>query len=108
VPQRALWLTTVATVVLVAGTGRLSELFVLSSLAVLAQYGVALTALGVLAWRGAAGLSRRVLVLVPLSLVGVVLAAQGAERKEVVVAVAVLLAGEGIRRIFARSPRAAL
>lgn len=102
VPQRALWLTTVATVALVASTHRLSELFVLSSLAVLAQYGVALTSLGVLAWRGAPGFSRRALWMVPLSLGGVALAAQGAEPREFVVAAAVLVAGEGIRRASAR------
>lgn len=102
VPQRALWLTTLATLVLVASTHRLSELFVLSSLAVLAQYGVTLTSLGVLAWRGAPGFSRKVLWMVPLSLGGVALAAQGAEPREFLVAGAVLVAGEGIRRVSVR------
>jgi amino acid transporter len=102
VPQRALWLTTLAVVVLVAVTRKLSALFVLSSLAVLAQYGAALTSLGVLAWRGEHGFSRKSLWMVPLSLVGVVLAARGAEPREFVVAALVLAAGEGIRRVADR------
>jgi basic amino acid/polyamine antiporter, APA family len=102
VPQRALWLTTIAVIVLVVATRQLSVLFVLSSLAVLAQYGAALTSLGALAWRGERGLSRKAIWMVPLSLIGVFLAAQGAKRKEFVVAFAVLLAGEGLRRAFGR------
>jgi basic amino acid/polyamine antiporter, APA family len=102
VPQRALWLTTLAVVVLVSATRQLSALFVLSSLAVLAQYGAALTSLGVLSWRGDRGFSRRALWLLPPSLLGVALAARGAEPREFVVAGAVLAAGEGIRRVAER------
>lgn len=102
VPQRALWLTTVAVVLLVVATRQLSVLFVLSSLAVLAQYGAALTSLGALSWRGEHGFSRKALWMVPLSFTGVLLAAQGAKKKEFAVALAVLLAGEAIRRTFTR------
>jgi amino acid transporter len=102
VPQRALWLTVSAVVVLVVATRQLSVLFVLSSLAVLAQYAAALMSLGALAWRGERGLSRRAIWMVPLSLLGVTLAAQGAKRKEFVVAFAVLLAGEALRRMSRR------
>jgi amino acid transporter len=102
VPQRALWLTTVAVVVLVAATRKLSALLVLSSLAVLAQYGAALTALGVMAWRGERGFSRKNMWMVPPSLLGFLLAAQGAEVREFIVAAAVLAAGEGIRRVARR------
>jgi amino acid transporter len=102
VPQRALWLTTVAVVVLVGATRQLAALFVLSSLAVLAQYAAALTSLGVLSWRGERGFSRKALWLLPPSLLGVALATQGAEVREFVVAAFVLAAGEGIRRVALR------
>ena len=100
VPQRALWATTVV-VVLVSFLGKLTELFVLSSLAVLAQYAVSLASLAVLAVRGQHGLRRVHLWPVPLSVVGIVLAAQGAEAVEIVVAVIVVAMGEGLRRFAA-------
>jgi APA family basic amino acid/polyamine antiporter len=106
VPQRALWLTTLAVVVLVSATRQLSALFVLSSLAVIAQYGAALMSLGVLSWRGDYGFSRRALWVLPPSLLGVALAARGAEPREFLVAAAVLAAGEGIRRVSERRSRA--
>ncbi len=98
VPQRALWLTVGAVVVMVSLSSRITELFVLSSLAVLSQYSVVLASLAVLAWRGSHGLTRRHLWPVPLSLLGIALAAQGAEARELLVAAAVIVAGEGIRR----------
>jgi APA family basic amino acid/polyamine antiporter len=102
VPQRSLWITALAVTVLVSFLGKLSELFVLSSLAVLAQYAATLAALGVLAWRGQHGLARRHFWPVPLSLIGIVLAAQGAERTEIVVACVVIAMGEVLRRWAAR------
>lgn len=104
VPQRSLWLTSAAVVVMVALAGRLTELFVLSSLAVLAQYGVTLAALAVLAWRRQHGLSRHHLWPVPLSVVGIALAAQGAEAREFGVAATVVVAGEVLRRVFGSKP----
>jgi amino acid transporter len=98
VPQRALWITAVTVVVIVSFLGKLSELFVLSSLAVLAQYAATLAALGVLAWRGEHGLDRRHIWPVPLSLIGIALATQGAEKAEIVVAAVVIALGEVLRR----------
>jgi amino acid transporter len=100
VPQRALWLTVTAVVTMVALSGRLTQLFVLSSLAVLAQYGVTLASLGALAWRRQHGLSRHHLWPVPLSMAGILVAALGAKRMEMAVAAIVVLAGEGLRRGF--------
>jgi amino acid transporter len=80
VPQRALWITAVGVTILVAFSERLSQLLVLSSLAVLAQYAVALGSLGVLALRRQERLSLHHFWPVPLSVVGLVLAARGAVR----------------------------
>jgi amino acid transporter len=103
VPQRALWFTAAAVAaLLVVGPEKLTALFVLSSLAVLAQYTAALAALAVLAWRERCGFSRRHLWPVPLSLAGVALAARGAEWNELVTAIALIFAGEGLRRFAHR------
>lgn len=99
VPQRALWLTAFAVVLLVALSDRPSELFVLSSLTVLAQYSTALAALGVLALRRTHGVPRRALWIVALSVVGIALAAHGAELREVIGILGVYVLGEAIRRI---------
>jgi amino acid transporter len=101
VPQRALWTTAAVVLVIVSFLGKLTELFVLSSLAVLAQYAVSLASLAVLAVREQHGLRRVHLWPVPLSVVGIVLAAQGAEAVEIVVAVVVVAMGEGLRRFAA-------
>ena len=98
VPQRALWITTAVVLVLVSFLGKLTELFVLSSLAVLAQYAVTLGSLAVLSLRRAHGLHRGHIWPVPLSIVGIALAAQGAEPAELVAAAVVVFAGEGLRR----------
>lgn len=103
VPQRALWITTLVVVVIVSLLGKLTELFVLSSLAVLAQYAVTLASLAVLSVRQQHGLRHAHLWPVPLSLVGIVLAAQGAEVIELVAAAVVVLAGEGLRRYVSRT-----
>ncbi len=103
VPQRALWLTTLVVVVIVSLLGKLTELFVLSSLAVLAQYTVTLASLAVLSVRRQHGLRRAHLWPVPLSIIGIALAAQGAEPVEIAVAAIVVLAGEGLRRYASRA-----
>lgn len=97
VPQRALWITVAAAVTLLVGSRAITELFVLSSLAVLLQYCVVLTALAVLALRGARGLGRRHLWAVPLSAAGVFFAVRGARIREIVTAACVLLFGELLR-----------
>lgn len=92
VPQRALWAT--ALVVLVAVlSGKLMELFALSSVAVLAQYGVSVLALVVLALRGARRLSRWHLWPAPLALAVVGLMARAARPRELAVALGMLLVG---------------
>jgi amino acid transporter len=106
VPQRALWLTTLVVIVIVSLLNQLTELFVLSSLAVLAQYSVSLASLAVLSLRGQHGLKPIHLWPVPLSVIGIVLAAQGAEPIEIVVCAVVVLAGEGFRRYANRASRA--
>ena len=98
VPQRALWITALVVLVIVSFLGKLTELFVLSSLAVLAQYAVTLASLAVLSARRQHGLRRVHLWPVPLSVVGIALAAQGAEAGELVAAAVAVLAGEVLRR----------
>lgn len=102
VPQRALLATAVTVVVMLVFAGRLTQLFVLSSLAVLAQYGAVLASLAVLALRGSHGLSRAHLWPIPLSALGIGLAVQGAELREVLVAAGVAAVGEGLRRYARR------
>jgi amino acid transporter len=107
VPRRALWITAAAAAVIVAfGTG-LTGLFVLSSLAVLAQYGAAMMSLGILAWRRQRALSPLLVSLVAAAAPGILLAVQGAEAVEMVVAAAVVIGGELLRRVLKTSPRAA-
>ncbi len=81
VPQRALWLT--ATLALgISVSGKLTELFVLSSLAVLAQFVMSTAALVALAWRREHGLRRSHLWPTPLALIaigGVAISAQAIE-----------------------------
>lgn len=92
VPQRALWLTVAAVGALVA-LGQLGQLLVLSSVAVLAQYLVCTAALGRLAWRRQARLSRRHLWPLPFVIVAVALVGRGARLSEIGVALGVLLLG---------------
>lgn len=92
-PVRALLGTAVLVALLVLGSSHLTALFVLSSLAVLAQYTAVLASLFVLSRRGERGLRKRDAWVVPLSLVGIGLAARGAEEGEVAVALGVILGG---------------
>jgi amino acid transporter len=99
VPQRALWITVVAVAVF-AQLGALGELLALSSVAVLAQYGVTAAALLVLAARRVRGLTRWHMLPAPLALLAIVLIAQGATSSELLVAGGVL--GLGLGLLFLR------
>jgi amino acid transporter len=92
VPRTALALTSLAIAGLVAA-GELSELFVLSSIAVLTQYGVSAAALAVLAARRRRGLRRTHIWPAPLAVVAVVLVGAAADSKELYVAAAALAVG---------------
>jgi amino acid transporter len=98
VPRRALVITAGAIIVLVLGSSGLTPLFVLSSLAVLAQFSAALVSLAILAHRRAASLTPRYALIVYASVPGILLALRGAKAEEVVVAAGVVLAGEALRR----------
>jgi amino acid transporter len=93
VPRRALvvtWLLVGAFV----GIGDLGELFALSSLAVLMQFGVTAAALMALAFRRERGLRPRDAWPGPLTLaVGLILASLGATAREGIVAVGVVVVG---------------
>jgi amino acid transporter len=93
VPRRALWLTWLLVTVLV-NLGELHELFALSSIAVLMQYGVTAAALVSLAWRRQRQLRLRdawpALFILPLCMTLVVF---GATWRETVVALGVVLVG---------------
>ena len=96
VPSRAL-LVTWALVVLLLQSGTRAELFALSSVAVLMQYGVTAASLAILARRGERGLSpRHALLALPALAVAFALGA-GASRREAVVATAAVLLGLGLR-----------
>jgi len=92
VPRAALALTSLAIAGLVSA-GELGELFVLSSVAVLAQYGVSAAALAVLAARRRRGLRRRHIWPAPLALAAVVLVGAAAQPKELRVAAGALAVG---------------
>lgn len=92
VPQRALWITAAAVGLLISA-GSLAELFVLSSVAVLAQYAVSVAALGRLSLARRHGLGRRHLWPVPLALGAIVLVARAARWREILVATSVLAVG---------------
>jgi APA family basic amino acid/polyamine antiporter len=99
VPLRALVVTWVIVTVFV-NAGDLSELFALSSIAVLAQYGVSAAALAVLAWRRERGLSPAHAVLaLPTILLGLVLVFYGATMREGLVALVAALAGLGLAAV---------
>jgi basic amino acid/polyamine antiporter, APA family len=103
VPQRSLWLSAAAVVALVLLAGLLgerndgadgaSELFVLSSVAVLAQYAASALSLVVLALRRATGLGPRDLWPAPFALGAIVLVARAARPIELVAATAVIALG---------------
>jgi amino acid transporter len=93
VPLPALAVTA-AVVALVVGSGELAELFALSSIAVLAQYGVSAAALVVLARRRSLGLRPRdAWPALPTALVAIALVAFGATAREGLVAATTLLLG---------------
>ena len=96
VPTRAL-VVTWAIVILFVNAGDLSELFALSSIAVLATYGVSAASLAVLSWRRDRGLvpGHALLAGPPIAL-GLVLVAFGATAREGLVALAAVLAGLGL------------
>jgi APA family basic amino acid/polyamine antiporter len=95
VPRRALVVTWALVGAFVA-VGELGELFALSSLAVLMQFGVTAGALLALAWRRERGLRPRDAWPAPLTLVvALTLAGFGATAREGVVAVGVVMVGLG-------------
>jgi amino acid transporter len=104
VPSRAL-LVTWALVVLLLQSGSRAELFALSSVAVLMQYGFTAASLAVLARRGERGLTpRHALLALPALAVALALGA-GASRREAVVAVSAVLLGLVLRWAAARRGR---
>jgi amino acid transporter len=84
VPRRALFVTLVLVVVLVAA-GELGRLFVMSSVAVLFQYSVSVLALAVLSFRRQHRLTRRDGLWAPLALAALALVARAVERTELFV-----------------------
>lgn len=92
VPQRALWVTATGVVIAVLRED-LGGLFALASIATLAQYGVATLALAMLAHRGFHGVQRSERFWALPALIGIVLVAQGAELKELVITAIVTAVG---------------
>ncbi|NVJ06900.1 APC family permease [Myxococcus sp. AM001] len=111
VPVRALAVTW-ALVLLFVNLGDLSELFALSSIAVLMQYGVTSAALAALAWRRERGLRPlHALLAVPTLGLGLTLVAFGASPREGVTMVLTTVAGLVLLRLSrprASEPPAAL
>ncbi|QDE95221.1 APC family permease [Myxococcus xanthus] len=111
VPVRALAVTW-ALVLLFVNLGDLSELFALSSIAVLMQYGVTSAALATLAWRRERGLRPlHALLAVPTLGLGLTLVAFGASPHEGVTMALTLIAGVVLLRLSrprASEPPAAL
>jgi hypothetical protein len=66
---------------------------------VLAQYGAAMLSLGILARRRQRALSPVLVYVVVAAAPGILLAVQGAEAVEIVVAAAVVMGGEILRRL---------
>jgi amino acid transporter len=100
VPRRALALTWLL-VTLTVQSGTLSELFALSSVAVLAQFVVTAAALWALARRGERGLRpRHVWIAAPAIVVSLTIVAGGAAAREVAVAGTALLLGVVLRLAF--------
>ena len=84
VPRRALFVTLVLVVALVAA-GELAGLFVMASVAVLFQYSVSVLSLGVLALKRQHALTLRDGLWAPLALVALVIVARAVERAELLV-----------------------
>jgi basic amino acid/polyamine antiporter, APA family len=106
VPARAL-LVTWALVVLLLQSGSRAELFALSSVAVLMQYGVTASSLIVLGRRRERGLTPRHAVLALPALAVAFALGTGASRREAVVAASAVLLGLVLRWAAARRARAA-
>jgi len=104
VPARAL-LVTWALVSLLLQTGDRAQLFALSSVAVLTQYGVTAASLAVLARRGERGLSTRHAMLAAPALAVALALGAGATRREAIVAAGALLLGLVLRPIASRGRR---
>jgi basic amino acid/polyamine antiporter, APA family len=98
VPMRALLVTWVIVTLFVnMNAGASEELFLLSSIAVLTQYGVSAGALGVLAFRRERGLRpAHAALALPTIVLGVVLVSYGATGDEIRVALVAVLAGIGL------------
>jgi len=103
VPSRAL-LVTWALVVLLLQSGSRAELFALSSVAVLMQYGVTAASLAVLARRGERGLSARHAALALPALAVAFALGAGASRREAAVAASAVLLGLVLRAAATRRP----
>jgi amino acid transporter len=92
VPQHALWVTAIGAAIFVLRED-LGGLFALSSIAVLAQYAVAVLSLAVLARRGHHGVQRKHMLWALPALIGIALVARGAEWKELLTTAAVTALG---------------
>jgi APA family basic amino acid/polyamine antiporter len=92
VPRRALGITTIIVLTLVL-SGNLRTLFVLSSVAVLVQYGVSVMALVVLAWRRERGLCFWHIWPAPLGLAAIALLVSAASSTELIVAAGAVVLG---------------
>jgi basic amino acid/polyamine antiporter, APA family len=101
VPTRALAFTALVVLGLVQ-LGSLDELFAMSSIAVLAQYGSTAGSLMRLGWRGFRGLGKGDLVLGILASITTVIVVSGAHWKEIVRALAVIAAGVVIKVVVSR------
>ncbi len=99
VPMRAVGVTWAVVATLVS-LGELGQLFALSSIAVLMQFGTSALALVVLAWRGERGLRRfDTWPALPTLAVAATLVVAGATRQEAIVALGTVLVGFGLLRL---------
>ncbi len=101
VPLRALVLTGVAVLAFVQ-FGSLDELFAMSSIAVLAQYGATAASLAFLGARRKRGLGRGEVVLGAFAIVAALAVAAGASWREVGRALAVMVVGVLLRLVVSR------
>jgi amino acid transporter len=95
VPTTALAITLLAVIVLISSSS-LGRLFVLSALAVLAQFAVTAAALFRLALRRAQGLGVVDLAAAPLTLLAIVALGSAAKQVEIAILAAILLTGFGL------------
>jgi amino acid transporter len=104
VPARALVVTWALVCLLLQARDR-AELFALSSVAVLIQYGVTAASLAVLAWRGERGLSMRHAALAAPTLAVALALGAGATRREALVAAGAIVVGLVLRSTSLRGRR---